>query len=212
MKKIIILFLFLSQNIFGQDSASKCNEIYLIVSSFSNLNLGLQYKKQITNNLYFRLGVANVSINNYKNPANTAVEYNNFIIDEPETKSGTYNLNIGIEKRINFNQKVSFFYGSSFIGGYNSYEFTGRERNTQKKIAVSEKIQSYGLGIHLGGIIKLAKSLYISAELTPTYSLGKRTKKVYDSDNVFIDDKTPTKSFNLSTQQVAIAIMYRLCK
>jgi hypothetical protein len=102
----LVTFLSVTFVTFGQQSnAGKIKEIYLSGDLLKFQNLGLQYKTQIKDNTYFRIGLAGLNIGfNKSNPSPA-----NYLVHITSNISGSFD--IGLEKRRSITEALTCFYG-----------------------------------------------------------------------------------------------------
>lgn len=133
-------------------------EIGLRLSNFDNF--GAIYKKELSENRYFRVSAA-------------VFNFNLNLVE-----SGTSNINLylssGIEKRRNIGEKFNFIHGINFNGGIN---FQG---NTEASITQI----SLGAGYLLGFIYDLNDHFYIGLETIPSINVGLTSSG--DSNYLFV--------------------------
>jgi hypothetical protein len=183
---ILLLLIPFSDNLLAQESENnKQKEVYLNGDLIHLTNLGLQYKTEIKNKTYFRLGLADFSFNYSKNNpgSDTPLDSKNTSIH------GRFEL--GLEKRKQIVDKLDFFYGMNLM------VYSEFHRNITEDPALPRNLRyrdiihiEPGLSFNSGFLLHLSSSFSISAEIIPqiiyTYYSSERiegSEKVKDINN-----------------------------
>jgi hypothetical protein len=159
----LVTFLSVTFVTFGQQSnAGKIKEIYLSGDLLKFQNLGLQYKTQIKDNTYFRIGLAGLNIGfNKSNPSPA-----NYLVHITSNISGSFD--IGLEKRRSITEALTCFYG---INLYNAAIFNRNKTEDPTLPRDLRFLDSFnlesGFGFNSGLVLKIFKDFSISVELSP---------------------------------------------
>ena len=191
MKKLILLgiaLIFFSKSNFSQthkDSLFKQkNEIGIDLIPaikylsgphfyFENYKNTLQYKRRINDNLYFRLGITNITPNRH----NAAYSSEQLKINVPET-----HFNTGLEYRWG-KRNIKYFTGMDI--DYLFSKTTSTSYNSQHTILNSYSTTKNGIGVtpFIGMQYHFSKKLFFSMQLGPriNYVFGTRNQTVNPS-------------------------------
>lgn len=211
MKKFNSLLFFtsvlvlLTQNLFSQESDKpKIKEIYLTGNLLTFNFFGSQYKSELKNGNFLRIGMTDIHSEvrkqNYALPM-TGLPYTSTEI------SGIFE--IGLEKRKQITDKLFAFYGVNFVVSSNFH------RNKRQDVSLpleSRRLDDYsinpGFGFNSGLIYSISDEFLISAELTPRllyhYSTSQR---VTGLDKV--NDTSHAISFDLDNQSIRVSVIYK---
>jgi hypothetical protein len=210
MKKICIysfLIVLISSNILAQDPAdTRSKEIYLSGNLLTFSDFGLQYKKELKNNTYFRIGFASLNPGYTRNnPGSSNMFDRSFLII-----SGSFDL--GLEKRKSINEKLTAFGG---INLYSSISF-GRNKtenpNLPRELRYADSFAiNSGLGFNSGLILKLLDNFSISAEITPRLLVNYSSNQNVVGTNK-IKDTSTGGSFNFDSSSVRVSFIYNWTK
>ena len=208
---IILVNSFLELNLNAQDSTfNKYNEIYLSTSSINLEGSGLNYKTQMKEDLFFRVGLLNINsdLTSYKPGTSASYPYS-----EIEVLLG---FNIGLEKRKMINNIFSIFYGLDFITrtGYTyrivKNAFIPKEMRTKYKYYIYP-----GIGFGSGILFNIKDAFFIGAEFNPQILFKYRKDQEYlyvsddDAETIEYYNKYTDVSFDFDTESIRILFMYR---
>ena len=215
LKKRILLSLILL-NIFNSGFAQerknsfKGDELYATVNSLRDFDFGFAYKMGLTNNWYLRFDVLNASFNNKTTHNHSIVGPDNILVDITEQKNANYGAGIGIEKRSEFNAHIEFLYGISFVGKYNEQNTKGISADTIMTTLVSQNGWSYGGGVNLGVITKVAKNLHVAGELFPQYLFTKEHVEYTSQPSNTTRKQTGSGSgLDFDLKNIRLSLVYR---
>lgn len=199
-----ILFGLLSQCLHAQDSETKVKELYLSGNLLTFDNFGLQYKSELNNGNFFRIGMTNIYAMTSK--SNEAIP----VPVIPSTSShyaGTFD--IGLEKRKQITNKLTCFYGLNFV------ITTSLDRNKREDPTLSRDLRHLnnfsinpGFGFNSGFIYKISDEFSISAELIPQllYNYSSR-ERISGTDKVL--DTIQGGSFIFDNRSVLVSLIYK---
>ena len=200
-----ILIGLLSQYLNAQDSPTKVKELYLSGNPLTLDHIGLQYKSELINGNFFRIGLTNI---------NSAVSKNNYgqsttpTIPSTATHfSGTFD--IGLEKRKQITNKLTGFYGLNFVIS------TSLDRNMRQDPTLPRDLRHLtnlsinpGFGFNSGFIYKISDAFSISAEVIPQL-LFKYSSNQRISGTTKVNDTIQGGSFNIDNQSVLVSLVYK---
>lgn len=166
----LILFLILNvQNLIAQNQSKsvdkKSNELYFTINSFNPINISIKYKKAIHHQLYYKLGLLNISAgyNQYK--------YSNSNIFPTNQINASSGVECGLEFRKKLSYNIILFHGPNISFNYSFIQNISQNPalNSQEKKTTTH---SYNLGIPytLGIMFRQGKSFAIAAEINPNIS------------------------------------------
>lgn len=211
MKKILLQLSLVLGFVPAMSQTYQGDELYATVNSLRDLDFGFAYKYSIKEDLFLRLDLLNASFSTKKHENFNMVSPSGNLLNVSEQKDSNYQLGIGIEKRKNFNRSVDFLYGVSLIGGRTGQITEALTANDKVHTNIKYGSWSYGGGIHLGVLVKLADQLLIGGEVLPKYLIAKEKQEYIASTSVSSQvQKTTTQSFGLSTNDVRLSLVYRL--
>lgn len=202
---VTILFGLLSQSLLAQESeTTKIKELYLSGNLLTFNNFGLQYKSELKNGNFFRIGVTDiyseVTKHNYGSPTPTL----------PSTSTNFAGaFEIGLEKRTQITNKLTAFYGVNFV------ITTSFQRNKREDPTLPSDLRHLddfsinpGLGFNSGFIYKINDEFSISAEVIPRLLYNySSTQRISGLNKV--NDTTQGGSFNLDNQSVRVSLIYK---
>lgn len=213
LKRHILFFIssVVSLSAFSQTSGFKGDELYATVNSLRDFDFGFAYKRNINNNWYLRFDVLNASFSNRtQENATVAVDPDGGTLDITKLKNANYGLGIGIEKRADFNTHIEFLYGVSLLGSYLNNITEGSSPDNNSLTNISHTNWSYGAGINLGVLIKVAQNLYVSGELLPKYMINKEsTSYLAQPSNTSRTQKATESGFNFDFKDIRLSLVYR---
>lgn len=213
LKKLLLHFTLLFGFVPAMAQTYQGDEIYATVNSLRDLDFGFAYKYSLKEDLFLRLDLLNASVSSKKHENYNMVSPSGNLLNVTEQKDSNYQLGVGIEKRKPFNKTVSFLYGVSAIGG--------RTGQITEAITADDKVLtnikygswSYGGGVHLGVLIKLADHFLVGGELLPKYLISQEKMEYIASSSISNQvQKTTTQSFGLSMNDVRLSLVYRLSR
>jgi hypothetical protein len=205
---LTILLVLPSSKLFSQDSqVGKQKELYLSNSLFNISSFGLQYKSEIKNQKYFRLGFTGISSDFSRQTYGTPVPEWPSIYSNIE---GTFD--IGFEKRSHITDKLSAYCGINFVTSGNF-----RRRRTEDP-SKSDKLRNLdflsinpGLGFNSGFLYKVNDAFSISAEVIPrllyNYTVTQRITGLNK-----VNDINQGGSFEFNTHSVLVSFIYNWSK
>ena len=216
MKQRIILSLILI-NIFGsvfsqeRKNSYKGDELYATVNSIKDFDFGFAYKMGLTNNWYLRLDLLNASFNNKTLKNHAVAGVTNDLVDITEQKNANYGAGIGIERRSEFNTHIEFLYGLSFVGKHNNQSTKGISADTTAfTTEILQEGWSYGGGINLGVIVKVAKNLHVAGELFPQYLFTKEsTEYISQPSNTARKQTSNGSGLDFDLKNIRLSLVYR---
>ena len=203
---LILILGFTSINISGQDSSRPLSkEIYLTGKILDFTNLGLEYKSEIKENTFFRMGINNLSLNLQRDKNGDP----NSIF--PPTKryavSGRYEF--GIEKRKIITDKLQAFYGIDIFTWGSFYRHFQQDPSLPYDLRFHDNLSvTPGFSFKSGLILKISDAFSIAAEIAPEifYSFGYNEKTV---GNIKVKDTSSNGIISISNQNVWIAFVYK---
>lgn len=205
---VIILFGLLSSGLFAQESGTSGNkELSLSGNLLTFNNFGLQYKSELKNGNYFRIGVTDI-LYDIRNQ-----DYGIPMPTLPSTSTdiaGTFD--IGLEKRTQITNKLTAFYGINFTVMANFQRDKSPDPSLPRDLRHLDVLTiSPGLGFNSGFNYKISDEFSVSAEIIPRllYSHS-RSQRISGLNK--INDITQRASFNLDNQSVRISLIYKWSK
>lgn len=205
---VIILFGLLSSGLFAQESeTSRIKELYLSGNLLTFNNFGLQYKSELKNGNFFRLGVTDIyshfSKQNFGSPSV-------FLPSSTTELGGTFE--VGLEKRLKINNRLTAFYGVNFVTS------TNLQRTKTEDPTLSLDLRHLGvfninpgLGFNSGFIYTISGEFSVSAEVSPKLLYNYTTKERISGTNK-VNDITQGGSFNLDNTSVKVSLIYTWSK
>lgn len=200
-----------SLSAFSQTSGFKGDELYATVNSLRDFDFGFAYKRNLSGNWYLRFDVLNASFSNKtQENATIVVDPEGETIDVTKIKNANYGLGIGIERRTDFNTHIEFLYGLSLLGSYLDNMTEGSSPDHLSLTNISQTSWSYGAGLNVGVLIKLAQNLYVSGELLPKYMIIKEnTTYLTQPSNTSRTQDSSGSSFNFDFKDIRLSLVYR---
>ena len=157
-----------------------------------------------------RFDVLNASSSNKKLENTSYIDDEGELIDLTHQKNSNYGLGIGIEKRNEFNAHVEFLYGLSLIGRRTHQGTEGINADNETLSHIKQNAWSYGLGLNLGVLIKVANNLYVAGELMPQYLINKDKLEYYSDLSADTRvQKSSGNSFNFDLKDIRLSLVYR---
>jgi hypothetical protein len=210
MEKTCIYVFFIaciSSSLFAQDPGeTRSREIYLSGNILTFSDFGLQYKSELQNNTWFRIGLA--SLNPYyhqENPGSSGAYDHSFF-----NISGSFDL--GLEKRRSINEKLIAFYG---INLYSSVNFNRNKTEDPALPLGLRYVDTYnfssGFGFNSGLILNLSDNFAISAEIKPRLLINYSSSQ-YVTGTYKTTDTSMGGSFSFNSSSVSISFIYRWSK
>lgn len=212
LKKRFLYLLLLAAHgpLFAQQTSFKGDELYATVNSLKDFDFGFAYKHGLNNDWYLRFDVLNASFSNKKLENISMANPDGELLSVNKQRSSNYDLGIGIERRREYNSRMEFLYGLSLLGGrmHQSTEATTPDDKVLTNIKLSNL--SYGAGINLGVLVKVADNLLVAGELLPKYLIHKE-KTEYVASNAISNQiqETSGSSFNFSLADIRLSLVYR---
>ena len=214
MKNRILLILLLLSTFthsYSQEARNvfKGDELYATINSIKDFDFGFAYKKDLTSNWYLRLDLLNASFHNKTLENHAVAGLSNGLLDITDQKNSNYGVSVGIEKRKEYNAHIEFLYGISLVGKHNNQRTKGISSDTVTT-QISQDAWSYGAGINLGVIIKVAKHLHIAGELFPQYLLTKEAVEYSSQPSYTARKQTSSGSgLDFDLKNIRISAVYR---
>ncbi|MCD8539394.1 MAG: hypothetical protein LRY55_06225 [Leadbetterella sp.] len=212
MKKqlLSLLLLLASGPSFAQQTSFKGNELYATVNSLKDFDFGLAYKAGLTNDWYLRFDVLNASFTNKKLENTSTTDPNGDLLNLNRQRNSNYDLGVGIERRTEYNTRMEFLYGLSLLGGLNQQSTEATTPDGKMLTDITQSSWSYGAGINLGALVKIADNLLVAGELLPKY-LVHRDKTEYMASAAVAPQvqKTSGSTFGFSLSDIRLSLVYR---
>jgi len=210
MKKAYVYFFIvalISLNVNAQDPGdSKSKEIYLSGNLLTFSDFAFQYKTELRNNTYFRIGLARLSPNFYKSNPGSPTAY------ETSTLSVSGSIDLGIEKRKQISENLILF------SGINLYTGSGFNRSKTEDPSLPLDLRhednfniNSGLGFNSGFILKLMDNIALSAEIMPRLLIVYNSSQNVVGTNKIKDTKIGG-SFNFDTYSFRVSFIYKWIK
>lgn len=204
------LLLLTSSPLLAQEASFKGDELYATVNSLKDFDFGFAYKRGLSNSWYLRFDVLNAAFSNKKLENISMTNLDGELLNVSQQRSSNYDLGIGIERRKEYNSRMEFLYGLSLLGGrlHQSTEASTPDDKVLTNIVQSSL--SYGAGVNLGVLVKVADNLLVAGELLPKYLIHK-DKTEYKASAALSDQiqKTSGSSFNFSLADIRLSLVYR---
>ncbi len=189
-----------------QTLPSTKNELYLKVNSLLTGDFGFQYKHRVGDNYFLRISSLTSS---------RVAQFDEPVYPQYYSTKNTYfnsGLNIGLEKRKQYNSKISFFYGIDLIGQFD--QKTSRTDNPTLPMD-QQKVQNFGVslgvGLGLGFLYKIKDNVHLGFEMTPNI-LVRYSEEVRYYDGTPVEVKSLTTRHNFNTNNLSLSIVYFLRK
>jgi hypothetical protein len=204
----IILFGLLSSGLFAQVSeTSRIKELYLSGNLLTFNNFGLQYKSELKNENFFRLGLTDI----YSQFSKQYFGSPSVLLPNSMTElAGTFE--VGLEKRSKISNRLTAFYGVNFV---TSISF---QRNKTEDPSLSRDLRHIdvfninpGLGFNSGFIYTISGEFSVSAEVSPKLLYTYTSKERISGTNK-VNDTTQGGSFNLDNHSVKVSLIYAWSK
>jgi hypothetical protein len=189
-----------------QDSTLHKDELYLKVNSLLTGDFGFQYKHRVGQNHFLRFSSLTSSTNSVTNDPGVPSSF--------KTKTTYFNsgLNIGLEKRKQYNSKLTFFYGVDFIGQFDSQtQRTDNPSISQRQQKVYDFGLSFGLGLGLGFLYNIKDNIHLGFALTPNV-LVKYSEDENYNNNPAVKVKRLVSRQELNTNNLSLSIVYFMRK
>lgn len=205
MKKIffslVCIFIITGLNA-QQNNKQLVKEVYITTKSLELGNMGLQYKRSINENTFFRVCVLDLNLEASQKNSASSMSY------PTDTYEMNGNVEFGLEKRRKITEKLSCFYGIDLL-----FEAGVQRIHTDNPTyPLSMRNTDFfhlnpGLGFGSGILLFLKEGFYLGAAVNPAivYQFNRK-------DNVYVEegkDKNPGVSIKLGTVPVSVSFMYR---
>jgi hypothetical protein len=202
---VICLFGLLTQKSFAQEAGTnRIKELYLSGNILTFNDFGFQYKSQLKNGNYFRIGATDLLVNLSKqNP------YQSNLYAMPSFRTEfAGDFRIGLEKRAQITDRLSAFYGLDFIAGFGIHRTKTEDPTLPEDLRhVSTNNFNTGFGFNSGFIFKISNEFSAAAEISPrllySYSSVQRIE-----ESLKVKDTSQGVSFGFNNQSVKISIIY----
>jgi hypothetical protein len=194
----------LFSGLYAQESVpGKIRELHLSGNILTFSNFGLQYKSELRNGNFFRIGLNSLNFNINKSNPGSSVAYNSV------STSFSGGFDIGLEKRKQITEKLTAFYGINFTTSVSfdrsKYENPSLPQNLRYLDSFSI---NPGLGFNSGFILKISDAFLISAEVIPKLILRYSSSQGIDGSDKVKHINTGG-SFNFDNQSVLVSLIYR---
>jgi hypothetical protein len=200
----IILLGLLSSGLSAQETeTSRIKELYLSGNILTLNYLGLQYKSELKNGNFFRLGVTDI----YSRFAKGKVGLPGNSLPSSFTElEGS--VEIGLEKRSGISNRMTAFYGVNLITSTSYQRSKVDDPNVPKDLRHVDLLSiSPGLGFNSGFIYNISDEFSVAAEVTPRivydYSIQERISGTDKSHNI-----DHGGYFMLNNTSVKVSIIY----
>lgn len=203
MKVIILIGLF-SQSLFAQESeTAKTKELYLSGNLLTFNNFGLQYKSELKNGNFFRIGVTDISSHLTKHNAGSL----SAALPSSSTNfSGSFE--IGLEKRAQITNKLTAFYGVNIVIGTSFQRIKTEDPTLPLDLRHTDSFGiNPGLGFNSGFIYRINDEFSVSAELIPRLLYNYNSLQRI-SGSTKASDTFQGVSFNLDNQSARVSLIY----
>lgn len=202
--KVIILICLFSQSLFAQDSETvKIKELYLSGNLLTFNNFGLQYKSELKNGNFFRIGVTDISThltkrNDYPQSAALPSTSTQFV--------GSFE--IGLEKRAHITNKLTAFYGVNIVIATSFQRSKTEDPTLPLDLRHIDNFSiNPGLGFNSGFIYRINDEFSVSAELIPRLLYNYNSSQGI-SGLTKASDISQGVSFNLDNQSARVSLIY----
>jgi hypothetical protein len=205
---VIILFGSLSSELFAQVSeTSRIKELSLNGNLLTFNNFGLQYKSELKNGNFFRLGVTGINSHFSKqNFGSPSVLYPTSMIE----LAGTFE--VGLEKRARINNRLTAFYGVNFVTSTSFQKRKTEDPTLPLDLRHLDVLNiNPGLGFNSGFIYTISGEFSVSAEVSPKLLYNYTTSERISGTNK-VNDTTQGGSFELDNRSVKISLIYTWSK
>ena len=202
---LVVLFTVLSQNILAQESTNdRQKELYLSGNILTFNDFGIQYKSQLKNGNFLRIGVTDLSANlSRQNP------YQSNLTFLPNTRTdfnGTFE--IGLEKRANITDRLSAFYGINLVTGFGLHRLKTEDPTLPEDLRHLNTVNfSSGFGFNSGFIYKISNEFSAAAEISPRLLYSHNVVQRID-ESAKVKDTSQGVSFGFNNQSVKISLIY----
>ncbi len=199
----LLLGLAIVGNSNAQDEApaGKIREVYLGISSLTNLNLSITYKKQIAGSRFLKLGFSNLfGSRSEQLPKNPFENYTT-------TTALSGGTSVGLEFRKPLSSKLTLFQGPNLHFGFQSTTYRNHDTSLSKKQNLSGSYAfSSGISYTLGLLLQVSPHILFAIDVDPyiSYSVG----KTYNGNAPSGDKKTRVLQGSFYSQST-VAFVYR---
>jgi hypothetical protein len=199
---IILLtgLLFNSLSLSAQDSTKtkKITEYYISLANVSPLNVSIKYKRQLKNNLFFKVGLINLSVTENDNLPSISTSYPTHHL---AISSG---LLFGLEFRKAITDKFTFYHGINLSFSYS----TSISKTDNPNLPLNERkttslSYSGAIPYTLGLLFQLNKHFFLSAEINPNITFTTGTNSINNN-------RTFASSLSLGTNYGVLSLVFRL--
>lgn len=91
------------------------------------------------------------------------------LLNVNEQRDSNYDLGVGIERRKAYNSRMEFLYGLSLLGGRMHQSTEAITPDSKVLTDIRHNSWSYGAGVNLGVLVKVADHLLVAGEFLPKY-------------------------------------------
>ncbi len=212
LKKLFLYLLLLPAccPLFAQQASFKGDELYATVNSLKDFDFGFAYKHGFNNDWYLRFDVLNASFSNKKLENISMTDPNGELLNVNQQRNSNYDLGVGIERRKEYNSRMEFLYGLSLLGGRTHQSTEATTPDDKVLTNITQSSWSYGAGVNLGVLVKVADHLLVAGELLPKYLVNK-DKTEYKASAALSSQvqKVSGSSFNFSLADIRLSLVYR---
>ena len=203
----LVLFGLLSPFLTAQESETgKIKELYLNGNPLTFSNFGLQYKKEIKNGNFLRIGLTNLFSQISKQDFGSASTF-------PTANTHLEgSFEVGIEKRNKINNRLTAFYGINFVAASSFYRQKTENPSLLRDLRHLDILSiNPGFGFNSGFILSISDEFAIAAEVVPQLLYNySTTQRIAGTDK--ITDTTQGGSFNFNNQSLRVSIIYKWIK
>ncbi|HSH65152.1 MAG TPA: hypothetical protein VLB84_04995 [Bacteroidia bacterium] len=178
---ILVILSFGMVPCFAQDTTKaegKTKEYVLTLSNISPLNVGIRYKKQLKNRMFFKVGLINLNASISDNKPFSS----SMISSKYYSFSG--GMELGLEFRRGLGESFTFFHGPNVnVSSVSKFARYADPSNTDSKMQTQYVSNSLGVRYTLGILLHLKGHFFMSAEINPgvfmTYSRDEKNYEMY---------------------------------
>ena len=203
---ILILIFFLNSNILnGQESSPLSKEIYLYGKFLDFGNLGLEYKSELKEGTFLRIGINRLNFN-FDKTKTGLISSNNY---PTKFSNLTGRFEIGIERRKNITDKLSAFYGVDVFTEGRFMRNKSENPNYPADLRFTDDLTvTPGLSFNSGFILNIKGAFSIATVLAPEIAYTYSSKEmVVNSTKVKATQNEG--SLNIGNQYIQIGLIYK---
>jgi len=199
---ILTLFSLAYTNVFSQTTMpdNLKNEFSISTTSLTLNNLSLRYYRSIDQNLWFKIGLINLSGGNRKTNPDSPLNY------PTENKYFNGGLSMGLEKRKFINDKLELTLGADLQATYNYINiYTNNPNISEDRRIDKDKKFMPGLGFTIGGYCHFNDHFSLGFEISPRVLYYSEDYKSYLNNNNY---KTSGFDYSFSSNNILFEIKY----